>query len=74
MVKAHIKDIHETRYESYVLFVKEANKYKEKVKKQGTKTESASKKINQKDKVKINVAKRQNSRNTQKQNLYKEIE
>ena len=40
-IKAHLGEIDETRYESYIAFVEEAKEYKEKVKYQGVKTESS---------------------------------
>ena len=48
--------------------------YKEKVKLQGVKTESSHKKNNDKVAVKISSRKRQSARNTQKQNLYKDLD
>lgn len=72
-VKENIKNIDITRYESYLEFVQEAKEYKEKVKKQGTKKETAHKKHNQEIAVKISTRKRQGSRNTIKQNIYKDI-
>lgn len=73
-VKAHLGKIDETRYESYVAFVEEAREYKEKVKFQGKKTETAHKTNNEKISVKISSRKRQSARNTQKQNVYKDID
>ena len=73
-VKAHIDKIDETRYASYCAFVEEAKQYKEKVKNQGVKTESFHKINNNDIAVKISSRKRQSSRNTKKQNIYKEIE
>ena len=72
-IKSHLGEIDETRYESYVIFVDEAKEYKEKVKKQGTKIETTHKKSHDKITVKISSRKRQSSRNTQKQNIYKDI-
>ncbi len=72
-VKANLGKIDETRYESYVAFVEEANEYKEKVKKQGTKQESTHKEIHKKTAVKISSRKRESARNTTKQNIYKDI-
>ena len=54
--------------------LKEAYEYKEKVKYNGVKTESHHKLHNNKSVVKISEKKRQASRNTKKQILYKEIE
>ena len=73
-VKAHIGEIDESRYESYIAFVEEAKEYKEKVKYQGVKTETAHKKNNDKVAVKISSRKRQSARNTQKQNIYKDLD
>lgn len=73
-VLEHIDNIDDTRYQSYLEFVEEAKLYKEKVKYQGTKTESAHKKQNENIAVKISSRKRQSSRNTLKQNVYKDIE
>jgi len=73
-VKENLDKIDETRYQSYLEFVAEAKDYKEKVKYQGTKTESTHKKHNDNIAVKISSRKRQSSRNTLKQNIYKDIE
>lgn len=73
-VLKHIEEIDETRYESYVEFVSEALEYKEKIKYNGIKKETAHKFKNNKLHVKISDKKRQASRNTQKQRIYKEIE
>lgn len=73
-VKAHIGEIDETRYESYIAFVEEAKEYKERVKYQGVKTETSHKRNNDKVTVKISSRKRQSARNTQKQNIYKDLE
>ena len=73
-VKDNLDKIDETRYESYLAFVAEAKDYKEKVKYQGTKTESTHKKHNDNIAVKISLRKRQSARNTLRQNLYKETE
>jgi ribosome biogenesis GTPase len=72
-----IEDIHlfgKTRYESYIEFVKEAKEYKEKIKFKGVKTETRFKQTHNKTAVKISANKRQGSRRTLKQDLYKEIE
>ncbi|MCM1264706.1 MAG: ribosome small subunit-dependent GTPase A [Candidatus Gastranaerophilales bacterium] len=63
-----------SRYESYLEFVKEAKEYKEKIKYQGNKTESRFKQTHNKMTVKISANKRQASRRTLKQDLYKEFE
>lgn len=73
-VKAHLGEIDETRYKSYLAFLEEAKEYKEKVKYQGVKQESAHKANNDKTSVKISSRKRQSARNTLKQNVYKEID
>jgi ribosome biogenesis GTPase len=73
-VKTHIDEIDETRYKSYLEFVEEAREYKDKVKYQGTKTESAHKKQNDNITVKISSRKRQSARNTLRQKMYKDIE
>lgn len=62
------------RYDSYLEFVKESKIYKDKLKTQGKKTESRSKQTHNKTAVKISVNKRQGSRRTIKQDLYKELE
>ena len=73
-VKEHLDEIDETRYRSYAEFVAEAMEYKERVKYQGTKTESSHKQQHNKTAVKISLRKRAGARNTQKQNIYKDIE
>ena len=73
-VKANLNNIDETRYQSYVEFVQEASEYKEKVKYQGVKIETAHKKHNEKTAVKISSRMRESARNTRKQNIYKDIE
>lgn len=73
-VLANIDKIDSSRYESYLTFVEEADAYKELVKYEGKKTEVFTKKINNKHVVKISGKKRQNSRRTLKQNVYKDIE
>ena len=73
-VKAHIGEIDETRYRSYLAFLEEAKEYKEKIKYQGVKTESSHKFNNAKTSVKISSRKRQSARNTLKQNIYKDID
>lgn len=73
-VLKNIEYIDESRYESYIEFVNEAIEYKEKVKYNGVKQETARKFKNNKVYVKISDKKRQASRNTRKQMLYKEYE
>ena len=70
----HIDEIDTTRYESYTEFVQEAIEYKEKIKYNGRKEETSHKIKGSKVQAKISEKKRQASRNTQKQNIYKEIE
>lgn len=73
-VKEHLAQIDISRYESYKEFVREAKLFKEKVKKQGTKTETAHKNTHSGIAVKISSRKRRKARNTLKQNLYKDID
>ncbi len=73
-VKENLDKIDETRYQSYKEFVSEALEYKERVKYQGVKTETAHKQKHNKTAVKISTRKRQSARNTLKQNIYKDIE
>ena len=73
-VKENLDKIDETRYSSYIEFVSEAKLYKEKVKYQGVKTESAHKRKNDEIAVKISSRKRESARNTKKQNIYKDID
>lgn len=73
-VLEHIDEIDLSRYQSYLSFVQEAKEFKEKIKMQGTKKETTQKQILDKDMVKISTRKRQSARNTQKQNIYKDIE
>ena len=70
----NIDKIPESRYESYIEFVAEALEYKEKIKYNGVKQESSMKYKNNKIQAKISGKKRQASRNTRKQMIYKEIE
>lgn len=73
-VLKHIDEIDPDRYESYLEFIKEAFEYKEKVKYNGVKEETHVKFSNNKKVAKISDKKRQASRNTQKQKIYKEID
>ena len=73
-VLANIDKIDKTRYESYLAFVEEAKEYKEKIKYEGKKEEHSKKTVHNKTLAKISSRKRQSSRNTLKQNIYKEIE
>lgn len=70
----HLEEIDKSRYQSYTEFVAEAREYKEHVKYNGIKKETAHKFKNNKAQVKISEKKRQASRNTRKQLIYKEIE
>jgi ribosome biogenesis GTPase len=70
----HLENIDETRYESYVEFVSEAIEYKEHIKYNGIKKETTQKLKNNKMQAKISEKKRQASRNTRKQMIYKEID
>ncbi|MBO5738548.1 ribosome small subunit-dependent GTPase A [bacterium] len=72
-IKSHIGEIDITRYESYLTFVEEAKEYKEKIKYRGIKVETTQKKTHDKISVKISTKKRQVARNTQKQNIYKDL-
>ena len=73
-VKENLDKIDDTRYQSYKEFVTEALEYKERVKYQGLKVESAHKQKHNKTAVKISSRKRQSARNTLKQNVYKDID
>lgn len=66
--------IDETRYKSYCDLVSEAIEYKEFVKYNGKKKETTQKFKNNKTQAKISEKKRQSSRNTQKQRIYKEMD
>ena len=67
-------EISTARYSSYVAFVEEAKEYKERIKYQGNKTETRFKQTHNKTAVKISANKRQGSRRTLKQGLYKELD
>lgn len=73
-VLEHFSEIDDSRYESYLEFVKEAKEYKEKVKYEGKKIEHSKKFINNKSVAKISERKRLSARNNLKQRVYKEIE
>ncbi len=73
-VLAHLNDIDNSRYESYLTFVEEAKEYKERIKSEGKKVEKAKKIINNKYVAKISERKRQRARNNLKSQIYKEIE
>ncbi len=73
-VLKHSQEMDETRYNSYVEFLREALEYKEHVKYNGIKKETSQKVKNNKTQAKISSHKRQASRNTRKQMIYKEID
>lgn len=73
-VLENIDDVDLSRYQSYLSFVEEAKEFKEKVKQQGTKKETAHKQDLNKQVAKISQRKRQSARNTQRQNIYKDLE
>ena len=73
-VLANIDKIDSTRYESYLAFIEEAKEYKEKIKYEGKKEEHSKKFVHNKTIAKISSRKRQSSRNTLKQKIYKEID
>ena len=73
-VLENIEQIDESRYESYVEFVSEAIEYKEHIKYNGIKRETSHKVKNNKVQAKISEKKRQASRNTRKQLIYKELD
>lgn len=68
-VLENIDDIDLSRYQSYLSFVNEAKEFKEKVKLQGTKKETAKKEGLNRQVVKISAKKREVSRSTFKQNI-----
>ena len=63
----------ETRYRSYLQFVKEAKEYKKQVTYGGKKTETRSKTLHNREITKISSKKRQISRRKTNQNIDKEI-
>jgi ribosome biogenesis GTPase len=73
-VLANIEKIDISRYQSYLSFVEEAKKFKEKIKIQGTKKETSQKQSSNKQITKISTKKRQSARNTLRQNIYKDME
>lgn len=73
-VLANIDEIDLSRYQSYLSFIEEAKTFKEKVKQQGTKKETAHKETLNKKVAKISAKKRESSRSTLKQNIYKHLE
>ena len=70
----NIDKIDETRYESYLEFIKEAKEYKERIKYEGKKTEDTKKIVHNREMTKISEKKRQTSRRRSKQDIYKDIE
>ncbi len=73
-VLANIEKIDLSRYQSYISFVQEAKEYKEKIKYQGTKTETTNKETLNKKVVKISAKKRELSRKKLKQVIYKDLD
>lgn len=73
-VLEHIDEIDISRYQSYLSFVQEANEFKEKIKQQGTKKETSQKEGLNRQVAKISTRKRQSARNTQRQNIYRDLE
>lgn len=73
-VLANIEKINPTRYESYLAFLEEAKEYKERIKFEGKKVETSKKVFNNQIRAKISERKREGSRNTLRQKIYKEIE
>lgn len=73
-VLENIDEIDLSRYQSYLSFVNEAKEFKEKIKQQGTKKETSQKLGANKQVAKISTRNRQASRNTLKQNIYKDLE
>jgi len=69
----NIDDIDLSRYQSYLSFVEESREFKEKVKTQGTKKETSHKESSNKKVAKISAKKREVSRSTFKQNIYKDL-
>lgn len=70
----HRDIIDETRYDSYLRFVKEAKEYKKQVTYSGKKIETRSKIVHNKEVTKISSKKRQTSRRKSNQALDKELE
>ncbi len=73
-VLAHLSQIDETRYDSYLAFVEEAKEFKERIKYEGRKTEHSKKTVNNRTIAKISGKKRESARNTLKQKIIREIE
>lgn len=72
-VQLHPEMMDETRYNSYLQFVKEAKEYKKQVTYSGKKTESKSKFVHNKQITKISSKKRQTSRRKSNQDIDKEL-
>lgn len=72
-VLANIDEIDLSRYQSYLAFLQEAKGFKEKVKQQGTKKETSHKETLNKKLAKISAKKREVSRSTLRQNIYKDF-
>lgn len=70
----YIDEIDLSRYQSYLSFVQEAKEFKERIKLQGTKEETAQKETLNKKIAKISTRKRESARSTRKQNIYKALE
>lgn len=73
-VLENIDDIDLSRYQSYISFVQEAKEFKEKIKYQGTKKETTQKETLNKKVAKISAKKRESSRKTLRQNIYKDLD
>lgn len=73
VIKDHSQDIAQSRYQSYLQFVKEAKEYKKQITYGGKKTESGSKFINNREVAKISSKKRVLSRRKNNQNIDKEL-
>ncbi len=69
----HFDMIDETRYQSYLQFVKEAKEYKKQVTYSGKKKETRSKIVHNREITKISTKKRQTSRRKSNQDIDKEI-
>ena len=70
----NIDKIDETRYESYLEFIKEAKEYKERIKYEGKKTEDTKKIVHNREMTKISEKKSQTSRRRSNQDIFKDIE
>lgn len=73
IIKEHSDKIAQSRYESYLQFVKEAKEYKKQITYSGKKTESKSKTVHNRQITKISSKKRTVSRRKSNQNIDKEI-